>query len=213
MNSGGNFFQACSFPCTITITRFTYPIPICPLAFNNTDIKKLRVSELIDTFYKTNTIRFLRNSNYSSSIKCSINDVLFAEMDNVNIDETTFNLDVFKNTETFDLYGKIAKIQTDLFSSLSRLKQIQIKFQFFQPLIHKQGIKWIEKINMGLNYNLSGNLSLVDRLSRMKSIEISVLYSQLELFQALDINYYFPDEDFCLYFRFPFHQLVFFTIE
>lgn len=157
MNNGANFFQACSFPCTVTITRFAYPIPICPLAFNNTDIKKLRVSELIDTFYKTNTIRFLRNSNYSPSFKCSINDVLFAEMDNVNIDETTFNLDVFKNTEAFTLDGKIGKIQTDLFSSLSRLKQIQIKMHFFQPIIHKQGIEWIEKINMGLNYNLSGN--------------------------------------------------------
>lgn len=47
----------------------------------------------------------------------------------------------------------------------------------------------------------------------MKSIEISVSYDQLELFQTLDINYYFPDEDFCLYFRFPFHQLVFFNID
>ena len=211
-----NFFQACSFPCQFSLRRFKFKTPICPLALNNSDIHSFKINRLIDTFYKANTIRFLDlNSKNKISFNSIIREFELMDVDNISIDKRLLQPDVFENMRFFQAFGRVAQIQEDLFAlpNFPRLEIFEIGLQFFKPLVHKQGIGWIEAINSDLNIDLSVDLEFI-KLSRKKICLLTVDYisSVIYLFQKDDVNFYFPNEDFCLYVSFPFHQLVFFQL-
>ena len=210
---GENLFQACAPNCQLSFRRATFARPICPIAFNNTNLEGLEFIGLINRFYKVNFIRFL---DYSNSMNSSIYFVTFTDIDGINIDRNFLNANLFNNTELIEIFGRIPSVQVDLFSApnFSKLKKITIGLQFFHPLIHKQGIEWIRYINNDLYYNFSVNLTSYEK-SRKKDLLLafSTPKSFLEIFDENDLDSYFLDKDFCLYLKFPFRQLVFITLE
>lgn len=152
-SEGENIFQACSFPCWFRLKRVDFSTPICQLVFNNSNVKSLIVNELIDTYYRTNLIRFLESN---LSITCFIEEVSFFDVNKISLDKSLVNTDVFKNIKYFTAYGFLESVQVDLFvpSNFPLLKNIELGLQFFKPLIHRKGIDWIQSLNKGLNYNL-----------------------------------------------------------
>ena len=137
---GENIFQACAFPCSFRLKRVDFSTPICPLAFNNSNITILTVNELIDTFYRTNSLRFLESN---LSIVCFIGEVSLVDVNKINLDK---NLDVFKNMKYFSAYGILESVQVELFlpENFPLLKNIVLGLTFFRPLIHRKGIDWIQ---------------------------------------------------------------------
>ena len=171
-NKGENIFQACAFPCSFSLKRVDFSTPICPLVFNNSNIKSFIINGLMNTFYRANTLRF---SNSYLNITSFIEEVLFLDANKIIIDKNIVRPDLFKNTKYFVPFGILESVQVDLFlpTNFPLLKTIELGLQFFKPLTYKQGINWIQSLNKGLNYNLtSQNLTSVDISSKMKQLRL-----------------------------------------
>ena len=198
----------------LKLERVSFRTPICPLALNNSFISSLLLVGLINTFYKVNTLKFIA-TNVSFNIY--IESIELQDAEKVTIDKEFLNREVFKNLENIHFNGELKEIQANLFSpqNFPSLRYIDIHFQFFRLLVHRQGIDWIQAINNDVYIDLN-NISNLSVSDKKKTFKIFLMHNSeietIDLFQHSDVNFYFPDEDFCLYSKFPFHQLVFISI-
>lgn len=198
----------------LKLERVSFKTPICPLALNNSFIPSLLLVGLINTFYKVNTLKFIA-TNVSFNIY--IESLKLQDAEKVIIDKEFLNRDVFKNLRDIQFNGELKEIQANLFSpqNFPLLRYIDIHFRFFRLLVHRQGIDWIQAINNDAYIDLN-NISKLSKSEKKKVFNIFLKHNSeietIDLFQHSDVNIYFPDEDFCLYSKFPFHQLVFISI-
>lgn len=175
---------------------------ICPLVFNNSKIRYLIVTNLIDLFYKTSTIRF---SNETEAENSNIREMeIFIE--NISLDLNLLNPSVFRNLLSLTVKGSVKSIDAEIFNALERLFVVNIETIHFRKLVHKTGIEWIRGINSELHVNLS-DWDDIGRYFNIKNIEMIVLSCEAYKYEER-ISNVFPDEDFCLYADYPFDQLV-----
>lgn len=121
--------------------------------------------------------------------------------DSIELTSTFLNPSVFENSKMILIHDSIKSIDRDLFRKLKKINFFQIDAYYFRKLLHKHGIGWIHSINSKLNVNLSDTRDVKRYRKNVFQIVVKFFWSTL-------ISDVFPDEDFCLYSNFPFHQLV-----
>lgn len=139
-----------------------YPIfksDICPMVFRNSIINSLSFSGLMDSFYRTNVLRFapiFQDYDINSNVfQLSIQQTM-----NIVLDSRILEKHVFKRIVILNLFSDIRAIQVDLFVPFDQL--IEIKINNFNRITRRQGIKWLTYLNRDLNVNLSNS----DELNR-----------------------------------------------
>ena len=212
---------------SVHFIKTTYKTPICTLAFNRANIPEISWYSLIDTFMKTNLLKFVEsNSNvffesYIEKANLYVN--------NVGIDETLLHLNVFKEIFQIFIEGEIKYIQNNLFggNNFQKLQLIYIFIHEFKRLSHKQGIEWIKNINENVSINPDDDVYTIFKnethmISYNKNPRMFFIY--LHQFAGKDIysdrfkeavvlKEVFPNEDFCLYEKYPFYQVVILLID
>lgn len=193
-----------------------YKTPICPLLFSDFSYEHLRLFRISNTFYRSNYPKFAPMSDTNiTDINSNIKHLYIYYVQNIDLDSTILNRLAFKNIERLFLSGGIDSIQVGLLKSFTRLKNLILDGYSTRKLIHR-GIDWIRDINSELKVDLESNLSVLlsnESLSSWcvsfrttPSDRIGIDYVETD-FKPIGV---YPDEDFCLYERFPFEQLVIF---
>ena len=195
-----------------------YKTPICTLSFNNTSFRELAFYDLIDTLMKTNVMRFVEDENEKHVYIDSFVRELVLNVEKVDLDRRMLNENIFKWTRFVTISGELRSIQSDLFinENFKSLIEIIISAAYMRSLSSKQGIEWIRNINK----NVSFDLNALNELNYTNS-KTRIGFKFIKLHQRLGYNFYklnslqlsrieevFPDEDFCIYEKYPFNQMV-----
>jgi len=174
---------------------------LCPLVYKNSDIKNFRINNLANTFYKKNLLQF-SNEQYSElNSKIKILELLNSQ--NIDLDLNLLNPSAFGKIEFLFVYGSINSITNDLYKSLEKLRRINFSTADVRKMFHKIGIQWIKQFNPNLNVNLN------DTGEIEKELITEITFNCEDSLIDERISNAFPDEDFCIYKDYPFHQLVF----
>ena len=186
---------------TIFFSQPIFKNEICPFVFNNSIIQALFFAPLIDTFFWKNIPRFSTDIS-NQPLNITIKRYFLELLENVNIDSTIMNKNLFKEVILLYILGDIRSIEENVFVSMDKIERIMI--QNIKKISHKQGIKWMANMNTNLKVNLSDQSQLDANMSQRKVIDlfIDMFSSEKQVTEA------FPDEDFCLYKDFPFDQLI-----
>ena len=196
--------------------KVTYKRPICSLAFNNINIQALYLYDLIDTIMKTNVVKFIDTKSGDDLVKNSMINYMQLYVDKINLDKSLLNRNIFKFIGSIDVFGELISIQNDLFNEndFGNLTKIELRIKEFKRLSHKQGIEWIRNMNKNISIDLNRNDSDYYYNSEMRFRFINLnQYEGYDTYQASQmiqttIEEIFPDEDFCLYTKYPFKQVV-----
>lgn len=176
---------------------------LCPLVFANTHIDSLNINDLVDTFYKTNILRFTNNT--FDTLNSYIEELHLTKVENIPLDLNFINPSVFRNLSRIYVWGYVSSVSTDFFESLESLSQINFKSTHFRKLIHRKGIEWIRATNRRLNLNVHNETDFMRNFDKSRFLTLSC---ENDL-QEEPIAHVFPDADFCIYRHYPFRQLVF----
>ena len=145
-----------------------------PLIFNNSDISQLIIYGLCDVFIKRNMLGFK-----------SIEKPIFAKIESANfyfyrgyLDINLLNPKLFGNLKKIYIINYIEYISDGVFNKLICLEKISFEIRF---IYSKEGIILFQ------------NLSKILNLKKIRNVSIRLEYS----------DYFYPDEDFCYFFKFP----------
>ena len=133
-----------------------FPPTLCPLIFNKSFINYFFILDIVDTFYKTNLIKF--SNEPFEDLNSYIMTLYISHSENIILDTTFLNSFVFENLHNIHAMCSVGSISIDLFTSLKKLSNINFVTIHFRKLIHRNGIEWINGINRDVHVNLS-NLS------------------------------------------------------
>ena len=179
---------------------------ICPIFFNNAKLNNLAFYHQINTFYKSNYLKFSQIKNSDMRFLNTKVETLWAYgIEKIDIDSNSFlNKYLFHNLKELGLFGEIRSIEKDIFKSFKSLKTIYLDVIFFKQLTRK-GTEWISSINFDLHVNLTNKSELDLNVNHTKMIYLNLL----TIFNAkTDTINIFLDEDFCLFRNYPFDQLI-----
>ena len=129
----------------------------------------------------------------------------------VKLNSRIFDRHVFNRTENFFLAIDISEIPKGTFLPFHHLKHITISLKNWQKLMHK-GIDWIYDLNSHLSVNLSDSSLIQQYAENCSLVIIHAFRSNREHLEGVKNSRekeVFPDEDFCIYSKFPFEQMIF----
>lgn len=193
-----------------------YKSEICPFIFYYLKIDRLRFYGVQNTFYRRNFPRFMSPDKYNISFKYS--DLLvvdFFDMENIEVNSILLDKTVFNSIYSLRLFGDVKSIESGLFSnnSFRSLRYIHLDSSSFRKLINLGGIDWIRDLNSNVNVDLNTSNHNESYYFTLKFRCFSLFlytYNEHGSITSLSLDTYsvFPDEDFCLYVKYPFHQVV-----
>ena len=174
---------------------------ICHLIFLNSDVFLLTLVRLTDTFIQRNKFQFLNLNQktmnfYSSS---TISDVCVTLFE-YKIDNDLFNKEVFSNIKNMRIKGTIVNIHKDTFSSMKSMKKLVFFLANLREFFHS-GTEWFDSLKNNLKSNFS------DTYLNFSDEDIMKIYFLWDSVVSLDI-YDYPNEDFCLFYKFPIQRLI-----
>lgn len=211
----GSFLNPFNTKSNIMIKNCKFKHKICPLVFINSKMDSLIIYGLFETFIKTNILRFddlnsytLKNSN-GISLNSSIEELVISNYYIEKLNSEFLNIDVFKNLKSIIIGQYLKFLQTNLFKSFSSLRNIRFELEKLPEFLHRNGIEWINYLNINTNVNLSDHISYKNELRLNDFDEIKIELYMACVFEIEQLAYRYPDEDFCLYKDFPFNQLVY----
>jgi len=182
-------------------TNTRYSLKTCPYVFVNSQIKLLCLKQIQSSFIAKNILTFLKknNSNDLNSIILQVDFGLYR----IYFDDNLFNEDLFKEIKVLDLNGIINGIQDDLFKSFNELVLVRIRTQHVKQLFAKNN-KWFEYLN--------SDLKPIDPNGQNEPLLKQSIF--LTIYQTFfRVTFYdYPNEDFCLFCKFPHNKLVFPTL-
>lgn len=190
-----------------------YNTKICPLGFLHLGIGRLRFYGIQNTFYRSNYPKFIPMNNTFEFMNYSSPFLLdLIDMQNIELTSTILDRTVFKDLFTLRLFGDIKSIQSGLLKSFRSLKIIHLDTKSIKRLFHN-GIDWMFDLNpdiqLDLNHISMMNIHEFERLDLCVTIFLYTYYTQGSKLQIeFEIKYVFPDQDFCLYTKYPFQKLV-----
>lgn len=189
----------------LTFLNCIYKHPLCPLLFRYARINVLTISGMSDNFFRKNTLLFTGSENNSllDTLDSYIYGLVLYRTENIAIDANFLNPFVFKHLSYINCYEPIGRIDNNIFSFFRELKYLQLEAHFFRKLVHKQGIDWIRSINRHVSVNLSDSREI----KRNQNNEHFLI---LRFTDGHSIRDVLLDDDFCLFVKFPFEQLVVF---
>ncbi len=170
----------------------------CPYVFKNSKIKTISFNQIRSSFIDSNKLTFLKinNSNDLNS------DIFHVDLSlyHINLDENLLNTNIFKKTYCIDINGIINEIVPDLFESFKNIILIRIRTQHVRQLFARNN-KWLE--------NLNSKYEPIDPDGDVKPFLLRSIF--LTIFQSFPkVTFYdYPNEDFCLFHKFPHNKLVF----
>lgn len=196
--------------------------PICPLIFHNVSVQHFILTRFIDSFYKSNVIKFLPILNDTQHLTNQIQELKLSYYDIPTINSSLLNPIVFKSVIRLVLFGQMRSIETGLLRNFEFLEQIMFNIFYFIRMCHHGCIDWIKDLNHDVNVNLANLEKDIDQ----NKIDSSILNNSKCILLNSDDTFYksymnenlnkvdeiFPEEDFCIYSKFPFNQLVFIEI-
>lgn len=191
---------------TLTLLNCIYKYPVCPLLFKNSHASELLINGMNDHFFRQNVLKFDKYTNNSTQLEEELDSNVYIlgllRCENVALDENLLNPLVFKEMRYLRVYDSINRIDNNIFLYFKFLIYFQSEAHFFRKITHKQGIEWIRAMNRGI---VNVNLSDPRDVYRMKDAE---KYVRMRFTAEWDVGDVFLNEDFCLYVKFPFEQLV-----
>jgi hypothetical protein len=182
----------------LSINAF-FSLKTCPYIFENTSIYMIIFNKIITSFINSNKLTFLTIKNSSLNSR-----IFFAEFDlyRIQFDGNLFNEAIFKKTVVLQINGILNSIQNDLFKSFNDLKIIRIQTQYVKQIFAKNN-KWLEYLSFNfkpIDIDAAENLA--------KYLKKSIFLIIFQIFPKLTF-YDYPNEDFCLFMKFPHNKLVF----
>jgi hypothetical protein len=180
----------------LMISNSQYSIKTCPYIFKNSQIKSLFLKEIKSSFIGTNILTFSKTNDLESF-------VLQVDFDlyRIYFDDNLFDKMVFRNTKILDINGILIGIQNDLFKSFNEMKLIRIRSQHVKQIFAKNN-KWFEYLNFYFR-PIDPN-SLIEP-AFLKQLILLIIYQTFPRVTFYD----YPNEDFCLFSKFPHNKLVF----
>lgn len=193
----------------------SYYKQICPLAFFNSHIEILYVTHVIDSFYKTNIPSFTDLPKDITDINSNINGLNLYGYGGIVLSPRIINLHVFNHTKKFVFFFEILSIEKETFKNFKYIKDIHIFQHYWHKLFHK-GIEWTYNLNSHIKVNLNDSALIEKYLENKSYLAINSELNLRKFIPSISKNIIketYPDEDFCIYAKFPFDQLivVFFT--
>ena len=189
-----------------------YKTPICPLTILFMELPLVRFFGLQNTYYKSNYPRFLPFPNSSLNLTNYFHkpgELDLVNMQNIELNSKILNRFIFDKIKVLRLFGDIVSIEKGLFKPFRRLNWIHLDLLSTRKLMHR-GIDWMLDFNSDIRLDRT-NMSLVDCSFEYKCVKLFIYsyYEQGVISSAVYNTYhYFPDEDFCLYAKLPYQQLV-----
>jgi len=184
------------------ITFFTdvrYYLNTPKLAFQNASVSQLTFIDLSNSSIKVNYFTFERDSD-NISLNSQISD-LTLNLFKVRLCKEIIDKDVFERIKHLYLYNYLLDIETETFGTFKHLESIQFSLYTLKKFFH-QGIEWMKSLNQA-RFNLTTEFD--------SSTELYLKFEQIgfddSLIQIED--YFFPNEDICLFESFPHEQKVF----
>ena len=174
---------------------------MCPLMFLNSDVFSLQLVKLTDSFIQQNKFQFLNlnHTNINFNLSSTISRVVMAIFD-YKLDNELLNKEVFKNIRYAKFKGTISNIDKDTFSSMKSMKKLVFFLANLREFFHS-GTEWFNSLTTNLNVSLSdSNLNFYEE-------ELMKVYFLWDAVTSLDI-YDYPNEDFCLIYKFPIERLI-----
>lgn len=187
---------------------------VCPFVFANMTVETLVLGDLMDTFYKTNMLRFTNMSQHeSNSIHTSIAYLEIQKAEKIVLKADFLHPHVFRNLTYLQIFGEVTSIQTGLLKSFTQLKQIALGATCARKLLTRGGIEWMRGLNPSVKIDTSHAIGDPKKIATTTiTIYIMSVYEETfglkSSFWDLTTQNVFPDEDFCLYSRFPFEQMI-----
>jgi hypothetical protein len=202
-NKNWNNFITNSIIFSLRITQYSkYSMNTCPYIFKNTIIDNLFLFDLKSSFINSNKLTFLKLNQTNNDLNSKIYQVILS-LYRIHFDENLFNKEIFQNTTSLDLNGILNGIQDDLFKSFNELTLIRIRAQNVKQLFAANN-KWLEYLNYNLEIvDLNGPKDYIFNL-----LPNSIFLIIYQTFPKLSF-YDYPNEDFCLFAKFPHNKLVF----
>lgn len=152
-----------------------FSTPVCPLVFRNAQFTKLIFSGLVNSYYKTNIIKFLRFPN-KTTFNTSIGHLAVQTSFGLILDHELVHPALFANTTMFTFDGVIHAIHGDFFPAFSSLKEIVFNPKYFRTFVLDKGIEWMRTINEHLRVNLTNQKSVKSDINRMKIISFRFFF-------------------------------------
>ena len=182
--------------------RLNFSSDVCPLVFQNANIKKLSIAVLNEA----NTLTFAElkpGANNRTNINSKIDSFEVKNSELLSLDSSLINPSVFEYLTELSFASAVSelKIQQDLFASLRSLRSFSLEMKDFSELMKAENLGWILSLNSGVRVDLSDVGALSSQAARDKQLALGLTDSSL--------SYTFPEQDFCLFYKFPHDQLVF----
>jgi hypothetical protein len=177
----------------------TFRDRVCPLAFQNANIKKL----VLNRQRPAERLMFtVLNSglNKPEELNSKVEQFEVYNSEIRVLDLSLLNQYVFKDLVrlTVASANSLMRIQADLFSYFKSLKEFSLKVGFLKTYLANQDLEWTYSLNDDVAVDLSNVTQLADQSKQFK-LAMTDLASE----------YTFPDEDFCLVKDYPHFKLIF----
>ena len=175
---------------------------VCPLVFQNANIKKLSIAALNEA----NTLKFVElkpGANNRTNINSKIDSFEVKNSELISLDSSLINPSVFEYLTELKFASAVSelKIQENLFASLRNLRSFSLEMKDFSELMKAENLNWILSLNSGFRIDLSDVGALSSQAAKDKQLALGLT--------DLSMSYTFPEQDFCLFYNFPHDQLVF----
>ena len=180
--------------------------PVCPLGFANTKIFTLWLTQVSNTFYKTNIPTFQDLPPGIDNINSTINKLSLIGFGEMAVNSRIINRYLFNLTVTFDFFIEVTSIEKGLFKSFRKIRTIFIYMKYWRKLF-QNGIEWTFDLNSDIRVNLSDSDMIQQYYNNKSFVLIVGFFDGAERAEIIFPNV-FRDEDFCLYAKFPFEQMV-----
>jgi hypothetical protein len=180
-----------------------YNTKVCPYVFSNTNLKYLEFKEISNSLIYKNQLEFLPiDSNVSIAIRLvKIQFTLAFEHLTLKI----LDKNLFKKLQIITLNGILNSIETNLFVHFHEVNRVILNIENLKTFFHNIGLDWIDYLNLGSKFNLS-HFKRLNRAATKYAVYIEInVYSSI--FQPTP--YAFPNEDICLFKKFPHDRLVY----
>jgi hypothetical protein len=177
-----------------------YSLKTCPYIFKNTIIRELSIYNVRSSYINSNVLNFQKIKNTNHLLNSNVFLVEFT-LYRIRLDTNLLNEDIFKKTGSIQIDGILNGIQDDLFKSFKELKLIRIRTQHVKHLFAKNN-KWLESLNFYSKPidDPNGNIE--------PFLKLSIFLIIYQSFSSVTF-YDYPNEDFCLFSKFPHNKLVF----
>ena len=168
---------------------------ICPYLFERVIFESMVLFEQSNSFLSKNLLQF-NSLPIEQDLKSIINNLAVYGYQ-IDLNEKLLNKHVFKRLMIFGFYGQLNSIEEGVFKDFDRIVAIKFQVEFISSIFHKK-LKWLFSLKQKSLIDPTNFMPSVDSLDEFNFIAILFQQSLPKL-----VIYEFPDEDLCLFEKFP----------